>query len=146
MQTLFPKHYSIQLACAQDYRAFFDKELEFRQAMRYPPLVAMVNVVVRGKTFDEAMAGGRRPGRADRSAAPAGFVVLGPAPAPLTRLRGEHRAQFFLKGTQPRGDARGAARRARRRMPDARAARPRSTSIRCRCSSAAAALHDHALI
>jgi primosomal protein N' (replication factor Y) len=26
-------------------------------------------------------------------------VILGPAPAPLTRLRGEHRAQFFLKGT-----------------------------------------------
>jgi primosomal protein N' (replication factor Y) len=30
---------------------------------------------------------------------PKGFVILGPAPAPLTKLRGEHRAQFFLKGT-----------------------------------------------
>ena len=27
-----------------------------------------------------------------------GFTVLGPAPAPLTRLRGEHRVQIFLKG------------------------------------------------
>ena len=26
------------------------------------------------------------------------FRVLGPAPAPLSRLRGEHRVQFFLKG------------------------------------------------
>ena len=48
------------------------------------------------------------------------------------RLRGEHRAQFFLKGTQPR---RRCARRCRprsRASPSWRAAR-RSTSIRCRC-------------
>ena len=32
-------------------------------------------------------------------AAAKGFVILGPAPAPLTKLRGEHRVQFFLKGT-----------------------------------------------
>ncbi|HYB96415.1 MAG TPA: hypothetical protein VEC39_15690, partial [Vicinamibacterales bacterium] len=31
-----------------------------------------------------------------------GFAILGPAPAPLTKLRGEHRAQFFLKGTNRR--------------------------------------------
>ncbi len=49
IQTLFPGHYSIRLATAQDYPAFFDKEIEFRRAMRYPPVVAMVNVVVRGK-------------------------------------------------------------------------------------------------
>jgi primosomal protein N' (replication factor Y) len=30
--------------------------------------------------------------------APSHVVVLGPAPAPLARLRGEHRAQFFVKG------------------------------------------------
>ena len=38
------------------------------------------------------------------SASAGGFVILGPAPAPLTRLRGEHRAQFFLKGHRA-GDA-----------------------------------------
>ena len=56
IQTLFPQ--SLQHP-ARDARrttaAFFDKEIEFRRAMRYPPLVAMVNVVVRGRTFDEAM-------------------------------------------------------------------------------------------
>ena len=97
VQSLMPNHYSIRLACAQDYRAFFDKEIEFRRAMRYPPQVAMINVVVRGRAFEEAMdaahdlADAARGGRA--------FVILGPAPAPLTKLRGEHRAQFFLKGT-----------------------------------------------
>jgi len=97
IQSLLPNHYSIKLACAQDFRAFYDKEIEFRRAMRYPPQVAMVNVVVRGRTFDEAMDGAHD--LADAARGSKGFVILGPAPAPLTKLRGEHRAQFFLKGT-----------------------------------------------
>jgi primosomal protein N' (replication factor Y) len=97
IQSLIPNHYSIKLACAQDYRAFYDKEIAFRRAMRYPPQVAMVNVVVRGSTFTEAMDGAHDLADAARGAK--GFAILGPAPAPLTKLRGEHRAQFFLKGT-----------------------------------------------
>ena len=100
VQSLIPNHYSIRLACAQDYRAFFDKEIEFRRTMRYPPQVAMVNVVVRGKSFAEAMDGAHDLADAARGAR--GFAILGPAPAPLTKLRGEHRAQFFLKGTNRR--------------------------------------------
>ncbi len=97
IQSLVPNHYSIKMACAQDYRAFYDKEIEFRRAMRYPPQVAMVNIVVRGRTFEEAMDGAHDLADAARGAK--GFAILGPAPAPLTKLRGEHRAQFFLKGT-----------------------------------------------
>ena len=96
IQSLLPNHYSIKLACAQDYAAFYAKEVEYRRAMRYPPQVAMVNIVVRGRTFAEAMDGARDLADAARGAT--GFAILGPAPAPLTRLRGEHRAQFFLKG------------------------------------------------
>lgn len=99
VQTLFPSHYSIRLACTQDYRAFFEKEAQFRHAMRYPPHVAMVNVVVRGRSAEEAMTGASDLAGRVRRAGRDGFVVLGPAPAPLTRLRGEHRMQFFLKGT-----------------------------------------------
>jgi primosomal protein N' (replication factor Y) len=97
IQSLMPNHYSIKLACLQDYRAFYEKEIEFRRAMRYPPQVAMVNIVVRGRTFEEAMDGAHDLADAARGAK--GFAILGPAPAPLTKLRGEHRAQFFLKGT-----------------------------------------------
>jgi primosomal protein N' (replication factor Y) len=98
VQTLFPTHYSIRLACTQDYVAFFDKETAYRLAMRYPPHVAMVNVVVKGPTFDAAMEAARSLAAAVRGGERRGFVLLGPAPAPLTKLRGEHRAQFFLKG------------------------------------------------
>ena len=97
IQSLMPNHYSIKLACRQDYRAFYEKEIEFRRAMRYPPQVAMVNIVVRGRTFEEAMDGAHD--LADAARGSKGFAILGPAPAPLTKLRGEHRAQFFLKGT-----------------------------------------------
>jgi primosomal protein N' (replication factor Y) len=99
VQTLFPTHYSIRLATSQDYPAFFGKEIDFRQKMRYPPVIAMVNVVVRGKTYDAAMEGAADLARRTSERSAGGFVILGPAPAPLTRLRGEHRAQFFLKGT-----------------------------------------------
>jgi primosomal protein N' (replication factor Y) len=101
VQSLLPQHYSIKLATTQDYRAFYEKEVEFRRAMRYPPQVAMVNVVVRGRTFGEAMDAARE--LADAARGGQGFVILGPAPAPLTKLRGEHRAQFFLKGTSRKG-------------------------------------------
>ena len=97
IQSLVPEHYGVRLACAQDYRRFYEKEIEFRRHMRYPPYVAMVNVVVRGRTFEQAMDDARELAGATRGGK--GFVMLGPAPAPLTRLRGEHRAQFFLKGT-----------------------------------------------
>jgi primosomal protein N' (replication factor Y) (superfamily II helicase) len=99
VQTLFPAHYSIRLACTQDYRAFFDKETAFRHAMRYPPHIAMVNIVVRGRSFEQAMDDAGELVERVRAAGTKGFVILGPAPAPLTKLRGEHRAQFFLKGT-----------------------------------------------
>jgi primosomal protein N' (replication factor Y) len=75
--------------------------------MRYPPTVALINAIVRGKTaraaLDDAgdLAGKLRSIETGRSlAGPPSFYVLGPAPAPLMRLKGEHRAQIFLKGTK----------------------------------------------
>src|SRR5204862_3903855 len=55
VQTLYPDHYSIQLACRQDYPAFFNREMKFRQAMRYPPNISLINSVVRARTYTAAM-------------------------------------------------------------------------------------------
>ena len=97
IQTLHAGHYSIELACRQAYVPFYEAEIAYRHALRYPPEVSMINTVVRARSLGAAMAdAGDLADRLRGREAP--YVVLGPAPAPLTRLRGEHRAQFFLKG------------------------------------------------
>ena len=105
IQTLYPEHYGIRLACRQDFTAFFEAELRYRRAMRYPPVVALVNGIVHGRTLNEALAAaGDLAGLLRRTTAglSGAFEVVGPAPAPMVKLRGEHRAQFFLKGRQRR--------------------------------------------
>jgi len=120
VQTLYPEHYSIQLACRQDYRAFFEREVVYRRGMRYPPFLALINGVVRGRTFDDAMQQAREIVRRLEPATASGrFTLLGPAPAPLVRLRGEHRVQFFLKGTR-RADMRNALLTVVAAMPEIR--------------------------
>jgi primosomal protein N' (replication factor Y) len=84
--------------------------MEFRRTMGYPPVTALLNVVLRAK---DPQAGARD---ADalahrlRADAPGRYRVLGPAFAPLARLRGEHRFQILLKGR--RGPMRDAVRAA----------------------------------
>jgi primosomal protein N' (replication factor Y) len=116
VQTIHPNHYSIRHACRQDYRAFYQDEIGYRQSMRYPPVRAMINAVVKAPTLEAAL------GEAADviGALPRGgeaYKVLGPAPAPLSRLKGEHRAQFFVKGTH-RGDMRRALLAALDSRPD----------------------------
>ena len=110
VQTLYPDHYSIRHACRQDYGAFYADEMHFRRAMKYPPALALINVVVKARTRQAAMADAGTIAQALRTSGPGaplrrgagegGWRVLGPAPAPLGRLKGEHRAQLFIKSMQ----------------------------------------------
>jgi primosomal protein N' (replication factor Y) len=104
IQTLYPDHYSIQLACRQDYPAFYERELQFRRAMRYPPFTSIINTIVRSRTFAGAMDDAADVGQKvrDGGGARGDLRVLGPAPAPLGRLRGEYRAQLLVKSTNRR--------------------------------------------
>ena len=100
VQTIYPHHYSIEHACQQDYTAFFAKEIGYRQAMHYPPLTAMVNIVVKGTDARAALTDAATIAQHLKNNASVGrFSVLGPAPAPMAKLRGEYRAQIFLKGS-----------------------------------------------
>ena len=104
IQTLHPGHYSIRHACDQAYAPFYEEELCFRRAMRYPPVVSLVCAVVHGTARDRTLHDAAVLAAALR-AAPRRFTVLGPAPAPIGKLRGRYRAQLFLKG-QHRGEMR----------------------------------------
>ena len=73
--------------------------MEFRRTMAYPPAAALVNLVLRSREAAEAAQAARGAGRARcASGAPGRYRVLGPARAPLARLRQEHRFQILLKG------------------------------------------------
>lgn len=101
VQTFYPEHYSIGFACQQAYEPFFRAEMGFRRSMRYPPVMAMINIIVRASTSGQAMSDATALATELRQASVA-YEVLGPAPAPMTRIRGEHRVQIFLKGTKRR--------------------------------------------
>jgi primosomal protein N' (replication factor Y) len=124
IQTLYPGHYSIRHACQQDYGGFYRDEIRFRRAMRYPPSVALINTVVKARSNSAAMAEAGEVITAMRGPGTPPYRVLGPAQAPLSRLKGEHRAQFFMKGNQ-----RTAMREALQRALQARPAIARRTIV-----------------
>ncbi|MGB9611636.1 MAG: replication restart helicase PriA, partial [Bryobacteraceae bacterium] len=96
IQTNAPDHYAIRCAAAQDYAKFYEKELEFRRLMRYPPFCAMANVLLRAPTQEGAM---RLAGEAAQVLGPGGegVKILGPAEAPVPRLKSEYRYQILIK-------------------------------------------------
>jgi primosomal protein N' (replication factor Y) len=110
LQSHMPDHYALGLACAQDYEAFFEREMEFRRTMSYPPAAAVINLVLRSHDAAAAAADADQVARRLRETAAGRFRVLGPARAPLARLKQEHRIQILLKGD--RASMREAVRRA----------------------------------
>ena len=96
IQTINPDHYAIRLAAAQDYPAFYEKELAFRRAMHYPPFSAMANVLVRSEHKEMALRMSTELARLV-TPPPEKLRVMGPAEAPVSRLHNEYRYQFLIK-------------------------------------------------
>jgi primosomal protein N' (replication factor Y) (superfamily II helicase) len=97
LQTYFPDHYAVQYAAHHDFAGFYDKELQFRSWMHYPPYSAIANVVVRSEKLDEALAWSGELGRWFEKTRHEGIRVLGPAAAPILRLKRDYRYHFILK-------------------------------------------------
>ncbi|HXM94994.1 MAG TPA: primosomal protein N' [Candidatus Dormibacteraeota bacterium] len=97
IQTFYPEHYAIQDAVKQDYAAFFERELQFRRMMAYPPFTSLANVIVRDVRLENAIRWSRRLSEYFSPQDGKGARILGPAAAPLARLKKEHRFQFLLK-------------------------------------------------
>lgn len=99
VQTLNPDHYAIKLAAEQNYEAFYNKELEFRRWLRYPPFAAFANVILRSEKQEEALRYSTEFGRL-MMPPPEGVRVLGPAEAPVARLKSEYRYQLLIKASK----------------------------------------------
>ena len=98
IQTINPEHYAVRFAAAQDYQKFYEKELQFRRVMRYPPFAALANVLIRNENQEQALQWAAEIGRR-LNPAPEGLKVLGPAEAPVAKIKSEFRYQLLLKAT-----------------------------------------------
>jgi primosomal protein N' (replication factor Y) len=98
IQTYHPEHYALQCAKEQDYEEFYHREIMFRRSMHYPPFTALININVHDKEFDKANAAAMDLAKELREfARDASLRVLGPAPAPISRIKGDHRFQILIK-------------------------------------------------
>jgi primosomal protein N' (replication factor Y) len=97
LQTYFQDHYAVQYAARHDFIGFYEKELRFRSWMHYPPYSALANVLVRSGKLDEALEWSGILGKWFDSTRHEGVRVLGPAAAPIVRLKRDYRYHFVLK-------------------------------------------------
>src|SRR2546428_4087216 len=97
LQTYFPDHYAVQFAAQHDFAGFYDKELRFRSWMHYPPYSAIANVLVRSDKLDEALRWSGVLGQWFEKTRHDGVRALGPAAAPILRLKKDYRYHFVLK-------------------------------------------------
>lgn len=104
IQTFHPDHYALRHACAQDYSGFYEEEIRYRKNLSYPPFVSLASLLIHDAEFTRAqIAAATIKQSLDEANTDRVCRVLGPAPAPLARLRGEHRIQLLLKSrSRPR--------------------------------------------
>jgi primosomal protein N' (replication factor Y) (superfamily II helicase) len=97
VQTYHPEHYAIQFAAKHDYPGFVTKEMQYRRWMHYPPFAVLANVVIQSEKLEEATAWAGTLGRWFQKARLDKVRVLGPAAAPIVKLKRIYRFHFVLK-------------------------------------------------
>ncbi len=101
IQTFYPDHYAIRHAAKQDYEGFYREEIRFRKNFNYPPFVALASLIIHHKNYNYAFDNAQIL-REEMEKARGEFNVriLGVAPAPLARLKNEHRLQILVKAVK----------------------------------------------
>jgi primosomal protein N' (replication factor Y) len=97
VQTYQPQHYVNQFAQKHDYTGFAAREMYFRRGMRYPPFAVLANVIIQSERLEEVLDWSTRIGRWATQHRPEGLRVLGPAAAPMPRLKRIYRYHLILK-------------------------------------------------
>ena len=98
IQTYHPYHYALRHACAQDYEGFYNEEINYRKNHSYPPFVALASLLVHGPDLGRVRTDSLELRKQlDLANEDRKCRILGPAPAPLARLKGEHRFQLLIK-------------------------------------------------
>ena len=130
IQTYAPEHYAMRHLIDHDYRGFFASEIEFRRALNYPPFARLVQLRLDGSKRDQVESRAKAAAATlraiqQRDQAFANTIeILGPAPAPIQRLRNRYRWQILLKGKKD-SPLLQLARQARENLPNSRSVRLR---------------------
>ncbi len=99
IQSYFPDHYTFQLAVTQRFEDFYARESRYRKAMFYPPFTALAGVMVTDRDPGRAANLARDVGEFLDSLRSNAVRILGPAPAPLERIKRVHRHQLLIKSS-----------------------------------------------
>jgi primosomal protein N' (replication factor Y) len=102
VQTYHPEHYAIQCAAEHDFAGFVERELRFRRAMHYPPYAALANILLQSQRLEEAAAWATTLGRWCQQTTLKHVRVLGPATAPIAKIKRIYRFHLVMKGENRR--------------------------------------------
>src|SRR5712692_6908565 len=128
IQTYTPDHYVMEHLISHDYKSFFAAEIAFRRALNYPPFSRLVSLRVDGPKLEEveaktkSLAKRLRDQQSKNTTFRQQIEILGPAPAPIEKLRNRYRWQLLVKGKQT-SSLLEFARQAREILPQSRSLR-----------------------
>jgi primosomal protein N' (replication factor Y) (superfamily II helicase) len=100
IQTYNPSAAVIEAAAAQDFESFYRMEIASREALHYPPFSRLIRIVFEDPDEKRVVSSGRAfadslSSRVEKSRVPA--TLIGPAPCPMSFVRGRHRRNLFVK-------------------------------------------------
>jgi primosomal protein N' (replication factor Y) len=96
VQTAFPGHHGIRSPARDRYEDFWAHEIQYRRGLSLPPFTHMAEIIFQGKTL-RSLAGKTRDFTAWVEATGEEAEVMGPAIAPVSRIRGLNRVQMIVK-------------------------------------------------
>lgn len=104
VQTYHPDHYSIANSQTHDYESLYQEEIRLRRRLSFPPFSRLINIRIEGPHAKEVEKIALHLGQlARQQGAGNGIDILGPAPAPIHKIRDLFRWQLLLKSGNLRG-------------------------------------------
>jgi primosomal protein N' (replication factor Y) len=99
IQTFLPSHYAIQNAALQDYKKFYDREIQNRETFLYPPFVRLGRIVFRSKDKEKVaeFVSILKPFIASQKKRFAPAEILGPVSCPIEKLNNQYRYHIIIK-------------------------------------------------
>ncbi len=97
IQTFSPDHYAVQAAVTHDFASFYAQEIVFRKELKYPPFSRFANLIAVDVREDQAAARAEALAAALERETPKEVEIIGPAPAPIARLKNQYRFHVALR-------------------------------------------------